>query len=107
MHPIAFVKSLSLGSGAMVVGALSAMVALATYWLKPPLVRWVALLSVPFVLAYALYWSPVWFGGSDPAEYSAWALVCIGPWSLAGMFASLVVAGFLRRRFQEPPAAKD
>src|SRR5664279_5192383 len=107
MHPIAIIKSLSLGSGAMVVGALSAAVALATYWLKPLLLRWVALLSIPFMLAYSLYWSPVWFGGGDRAQYSAWALVCIDPWTLAGMFASLVVAGFLRRRFNEQPSAKD
>ena len=107
MHPIAFIKSLSLGSGAMVVGAASAAVALATYWLKPPLVRWAALLSMPFVLAYCLYWSPVWFGGGDAAQYSAWALACIVPWTLAGLFASVVVAGFLRRRFMEPPATKD
>ena len=91
----------------MVVGALSAAAALGTYWLKPTLLRWVALLSIPFVLAYSLYWSPVWFGGGDPAQYLAWALNCIVPWTLGGMFASVVVAGFLRRRFNEQPPSKD
>ena len=60
MHPIAFIKSLSLASGAMLVGSLSAAAALGTHWLKPPLLRWAALLAMPFVLAYCLYWSPVW-----------------------------------------------
>ena len=103
MHLIAIIKSLSLAQGAVVVGVLSAVAALATSRLKSLPLRWAALLSIPFALAYLLYWSPVWFGGSDPSEYSAWVLICVVPWTLVGMAVSITVAGLIRRMIAEKP----
>jgi hypothetical protein len=38
---------------------------------------------VPFSLAYCLYWLPVWLG-AEPSEFSAWAILFVGAWFLAG-----------------------
>jgi len=103
MHLIAIIKSLSLTQGAVVVGALSAVAALATSRLESPPLRWAALLSTPFAFAYSLYWSPVWFGGNDATEYSAWMLICVVPWTLVGMFVSVIVAGLIRRMIPAKP----
>ena len=105
MHLLESIKGLSLTSGAVVVGVLSAVIAIATSWLKQPLVRWGALLVIPFMLANLLYWSPVIFGDSSSTEYFAWALICVVPWSIVGMFASVVVALVSRRFIKAKPDA--
>jgi predicted membrane protein len=56
---------------------------------------WVVI--VPFILASCLYWSPVWFG-SNPSEFSAWALVFVVPWFLAGAVPSAVIVMILEKR---------
>lgn len=41
----------------------------------PTYVRWLLVVAIPFVLAYCLYWSPVWLGSDDVSQYSAWAVL--------------------------------
>ena len=90
------IESLSLGSGAILVAILS----LAIVWLlssvapKPLRTLWAVI--VPFVLAYCLYWSPVWFG-ADPSEYGVWKFI-IGVWFFAGFFPSAVLVLILQKR---------
>lgn len=52
---------------------------------------------IPFVLAYCLYWSPVWLG-SDRSEYGAWAALAVGGWSLAGFIPSAVAVLAIQKR---------
>jgi hypothetical protein len=82
--------SLSLTSGALVVAAVSAALAVGLARVSSVKARWSLGLLVPFAASYSLYWLPVWMG-ADPSEYSAWALLFVGPWSVAGVLASSVV----------------
>ena len=90
----------------ILVGLLSAIVALATSFIKPVTIRWAFLGGFPLLLAYALYWSPVWLGGSKSDEYSAWQLIFLVP-GATGIFASSVVSVFVqgrfKARFEQPP----
>jgi hypothetical protein len=52
---------------------------------------------VPFAVAYCAYWFPVW-RGADSSEYSAWALLVIGIWFVAGFVPSAILIRFLRSR---------
>jgi hypothetical protein len=88
-----FLDSFSLGSGALLIAVLSMGV---VWLLRSRLSKNLHSLSaviVPFILAYCLYWSPVWLGADDISQYSFWALVFIVPWFLAGFFpcAAMVV----------------
>src|SRR5579859_2443877 len=73
-----FLESLSIGSGAVLVAVFSAVLA------------WLGAALVPLVLAYSLYWLPVWLG-ANPSEYFSWAFLCIGAWYLAGVVPTVVV----------------
>jgi hypothetical protein len=88
----AFIESLSLTSGAVVIAVLSVMVVWVLCSVVPvtPRWRWIWAVAVPFGLAYCLYWSPVWLG-ADVTEYSAWAFVTIAPWFLAGLVSAAAV----------------
>jgi hypothetical protein len=46
---------------------------------------WVVI--VPLVLAYCLYWSPVWFFGEPSWEYRNWMFAFLVPWFLAGGYS--------------------
>ena len=52
---------------------------------------------VPFVLAYCLYWSPVWLGNEDSSGYDVWELMIV-PWALAGFFPSAILVLILQKR---------
>ena len=91
-------ESLSLGPGAVVVAVCSAALAWPLYRVRPVILRWLGAVAVPFALAYGLYWSPVWLGSSDIAQYSAWQFLVVGVWFLAGVTASVVVIFALGRR---------
>jgi hypothetical protein len=58
------------------------------------------IVTVPFVVAYSLYWSPVWFGADDVSQYGAWAFLGVGMLFLAGFFPSAILAAILRKRRQ-------
>jgi hypothetical protein len=92
----ALIDSLSLFSGAVVVAVLSAIVVwlLAVVW--PDFGKLWALIA-PFIIAFCLYWSPVWLG-ADPSEYHAWAFVFILPWFLAGAIPAWAIVCILEKR---------
>lgn len=90
--------SLSLGSGAAVVAVCSAVLAGPLCYLRPIILRWLGAIAAPFVLAYTLYWSPVWLGSDDMAQYSAWQFLVVGVWFLAGVASSVVVIVVFGRR---------
>jgi len=52
---------------------------------------------VPLVLAYCLYWSPVWFFGEPSWEYHNWMFAFLVPWFLAGAIPSAVVVRILKK----------
>jgi hypothetical protein len=82
--------SLSLGSGAFLIAILSTGIVSLLCFVCPASWRKFWPVVVPFTLAYCLYWSPVWLG-ADSSEFSAWALLCIVPWFLAGAIPSVAV----------------
>ena len=53
-------------------------------------VRWSATLICPIIVAWMLYWLPV-FLGAPSSEYGAWAVIFIGIWSVAGVCTSLLI----------------
>ena len=91
-------ESLSLGSGSAVVAVCSAALAWPLSRVRPVIVRWLGAVVAPFALAYLLYWSPVWLGSSDVAQYSAWQFLVVGVWFLAGVTAAVVVILAFGRR---------
>ena len=86
----AFLESLSLGSGAVLMAACSAVLVWPFCYVRPAVFRWLGVVVVPLVLASCLYWLPVWLG-TNPSEYSSWAFLIVGAWFLAGAVPSAVV----------------
>jgi len=92
-----FIESLSLTSGAIVIAVLSTALVWLLCALCPVRLRKLWVVIVPFVLAYCLYWFPVWLGADD-SEYGAWAIAGVGGWFLAGAVPSAVLVIMLGRR---------
>ena len=92
-----FLESFSLGSGALLIAVLS----MGIVWLLgsrlPKNLHSLSAVVVPFVLAYCLYWSPVWFGSCSD-EYGAWSILGVGAWFLAGFFPSAVMVLIIQKR---------
>jgi hypothetical protein len=88
--------SLSLGSGAFLIAILSTGIVSLLCFVGPASWRKLWPLVVPFTLAYCLYWSPVWLG-ADSSEFSAWAILFIVPWFLAGALPSVAVVLILSK----------
>src|SRR5579862_8104406 len=93
----AFIESLSLESGAILVAGLSVAVVWLLCRVFPFALRVLWALIVPFGLASSLYWLPVWFG-ADSSEYGVWAVGVIGAWFFAGFFPSAVLVLILQKR---------
>jgi len=93
----AFVESLSLGSGALLIGLFSAGIVWLLCTVLPRVLHSLCVLIVPLILAYSLYWLPVWLG-ADPSEFSVWAVLVIGIWFLAGAIPSAAIALIVRKR---------
>ena len=91
------VESLSLSSGAIVIAVLSAVVVWLLCSVGSPELRTLWAIVVPFILAFCLYWSPVWLG-ADAVEYHAWAFAFIIPWFIAGVVPSALVVHILQKR---------
>ena len=85
-----FIESLSLGSGATLMAIGSALLVWPLCYVRPTILRWLGVVAVTLVLAYCLYWSPVWLGG-NPSEYFSWAFLFIGAWFMAGAVPSAAV----------------
>ena len=90
-----FFESLSLGSGALLIAVVSALLALVTLRL-PAVMRWTAALFLPFALSYCCYWLPVWLGGTED-QHSSWEPLVVGVWSFAGLVASGIVTFIVSR----------
>ena len=91
------IHSLSLETGALVIMTVSAVMAIGVVFIPNTMLRRGFASAVPFVLAYALYWSPVWLG-ANPSEYASWAALFIMPWLLPGLLASATVIYVNNRR---------
>ena len=65
------------------VMALSAVVAGLCLRIRLRMVRWALALVIPFVIAWCLYWMPVWVG-NDPSEHAAWAPLFVVLWGPVG-----------------------
>ena len=102
----AWVESLSLISGAVVIAILSAGIVWLLCSVCPASLDKIWVVIVPFTLAYCLYWSPVWLetGGSEfdralmRSEYHTWAFLFYFAWFLAGAIPSAAIVGVLRKR---------
>jgi len=94
----AFIQSLSLTSGAILLAFLSATVVWLLCYVFPVSLRKLWVVTVPLVLAYCLYWSPVWFLGEPSWEYHNWMFVFLFPWFLAGAIPSAVVVWIFKKR---------
>jgi hypothetical protein len=92
-----FLESLSLGSGAVLVAVLSTGIVWLLCAISSVSLRWIWAVIVPFILAYCLYWSPVWLGFDDVSQYSAWAGLCVGTWYLSGAIPSALLILVLRK----------
>ncbi len=90
-------ESLSIGSGAVLTGVLSVGFVWLLCSVLPMALRWLWVVIVPFILAYSIYWLPVWLG-SDPSEYGVWALLGVGAWFLSGTIPSAALVLVLGRR---------
>jgi hypothetical protein len=86
--------SLSLGSGALLVAVVSGVMAIWCARLSAASL-WLLSLIVPFLLAVALYWSPV-FLGANAADFSSWAPLVVGVWFLSGFVAFASVTYWVR-----------
>ena len=91
-----FFQSLSLGSAALLVAVVSAVLALLIGRMCSAVGRWCAAVLLPLILAYCVYWIPVWLG-ANPSEYSAWEAVGVGILSLGGLVASVLVTFIVAR----------
>ena len=92
----AFLESLSLGSGALLIALLSAGLAWPVGHIPATALRWSGAVLIPFALSYVCYWLPVWLGGSQD-QHSTWEILIVGVWFIAGLLASIVVTLFVAR----------
>ena len=83
-------NSLSLEAGAVIVAFAAAICAVAWARVSAWQLRWGLALGTPAGIAYALYWSPIWFGANSDQAWS-WSPIVIGAWFLAGELSSAVV----------------
>jgi hypothetical protein len=94
----AFLESLSLGSGALLIAVVSAGAAWVVGHVRVAAIRWCAAILVPLALSYCCYWLPVWLGDTrDRAQYSSWEFLVVGIWFVAGLLPSIVVTFILGR----------
>jgi len=91
------IESLSLGTGAVLIALASSGIVWLLCFVGPAALRKLWVVVVPLVVAYCLYWSPVWLG-ADSSEYSAWAFAFIVPWFLAGAIPSAGIVWIVQKR---------
>jgi|HubBroStandDraft_6_1064221.scaffolds.fasta_scaffold1005842_1 hypothetical protein len=98
MHRVLdFLRSLSLGTSAILVALASVSIVWLLCSKAPPRFRFLWAIAIPFALSYCLYWLPVYLG-ADPSEYHAWELIGVGAWFVAGFVPSIILVLYLRMR---------
>jgi hypothetical protein len=96
-----FFESLSLGSEIAIVAICSIVVVGFWCYFFQHWVVWLAAIIIPILLAYCIYWSPVWLG-ANPSEYSTWSFLGVGIPAFAGIISSLIVILIVRRFCTKP-----
>jgi hypothetical protein len=96
-----FLESLSLLSGAALLAIISVGVVSLLCLVSPPAFRKPAAVIVPLLLAYCLYWAPVWLG-ADRVEYHTWMFLFVFVWGLAGVIPSMAIVHFLDKHPPDP-----
>jgi hypothetical protein len=86
-----FFQSSSLGSASVLVAIFSAIVALPVSFFPWRVIRWCVVILFPFALAYCVYWTPVWLGSDDVAQYDAWEMIGVGGPFVAGLVISILL----------------
>ena len=86
------IASLSLFSGAAVVAITGAILAVPFIWVRNRVIQLAAAFALPVIVAYCLYWSPIWLGATKySAEYFVWAFLPYAAWSGAGTLGFVTV----------------
>jgi hypothetical protein len=93
-----FFESLSLGSASLLVAVVCGLAAAVFTRITPVAIAWTGAVVLSFVVAYCVYWTPVWLGSSDRAQYFAWEFLGVGAPFLTGLVVSLVITFAFRRR---------
>ena len=81
-------QSLSLTSGAVVLAVVCGLIAYVASRATSLKAGAVVGVLASGVLSFSLYWAPVWLGAAA-AEYSAWAVLIIGVWFIAGVVGAV------------------
>lgn len=90
--------AMSLGSAAIIVAVVSAVLTGVWCWLRRDGSAWFGAVGMPFVVSYCVYWWPVWFGAGSSAEHAAWAVLGVGVPFVAGVIPSALVAALFGSR---------
>ncbi len=93
-----FLLSLSLTTGALVLAFVSALVVWFLCYVFPVSLRKFWVVIVPLVLAFCLYWWPVWFNNEPASEYHTWMFAFLFPWFIAGVVPSALIVLILETR---------
>ena len=59
---------------------------------------WLVAVLIPFAVAYALYWVPVWIKHRADPDFSRWASFVITFWAVPSAVACLLLVGVLAWR---------
>jgi predicted membrane protein len=96
---IGILEILPFWSVTAIVAMFSALVTFGV--IRGPLLKfkWIFTLTLPFPIAYSIYWAPVWLG-ANVSEYAVWAPLFIIPWYVASVALSVLLlqlSGKLKR----------
>ena len=103
MRLIQLFNSNPIVAGALIVGALSGLIALYSFKAKSPRVRWWVFYGIPIGLAYALAWSQIWEHGKNSLGESTfgWDQIVILMWAASGVLAARIVVDYKQGRFNK------
>ena len=86
-------------TGIVVLGLVSFFSSYFMLKIKNDSIRIILVLIAPFMMAYSLYWVPVWLSEAKDksGEFSAWSAAFIFPWSFVCIVAMLLGLLFFAR----------
>src|SRR5450631_1844546 len=94
-------NSLSYTQAWAVVLGLSIAMAFGWARIRGSAFRWSATVAAPLIVAYSLYWAPIWIlGVHDRSSFAPLASVFIVPWSVAGILCSILTVVCIRKVLQ-------